>query len=69
MATKKKKTIFVTIDDYEDGCRGICIDCGEIQESGVEPDARKYTCESCGEPSVYGIEEAIVSGLAFLQDE
>ncbi len=36
-------------DDNE----GICLACGE-DASGVEPDARKYECESCGEPRVYG---------------
>jgi ParB family chromosome partitioning protein len=27
----------------------------------VEPDARKYECESCGEPGVYGAEELLLS--------
>lgn len=29
---------------------------------GVEPDARKYLCESCGEKQVYGIEELLIIG-------
>jgi len=33
--------------------------CGEIAEC-VEPDARKYKCESCGEKEVYGAQEAIL---------
>lgn len=39
---------------------GFCVACGE-DANGVEPDARKYECESCGEFAVYGAEE-----LAFL---
>ena len=29
----------------------------------VEPDARKYECDCCGEPKVYGAEELIMMGL------
>ena len=39
---------------------GICIACGYEQE-GVEPDARKYECEDCGEDKVYGAEELLLS--------
>ena len=35
---------------------GFCLACGEDVE-GVEPDAREYECECCGEPKVYGAEE------------
>lgn len=42
-----------------DDCLGFCIACGE-EASGVEPDAREYTCESCGEPKVYGAEELLL---------
>lgn len=38
---------------------GFCLACGE-QAYGVEPDARKYTCESCGAPRVYGAEEILI---------
>jgi hypothetical protein len=38
---------------------GICFGCGEEADS-VEPDARRYTCESCGEARVYGAEEALM---------
>jgi len=37
---------------------GICIGCRYEQE-GVEPDARKYECEDCGESKVYGAEELL----------
>lgn len=42
----------------EDDHRGFCIFCGQ-EAHGVEPDAREYTCESCGEPGVYGAEELL----------
>lgn len=35
---------------------GFCIACG-IECEGVEPDARRYECEACGESAVYGAEE------------
>jgi len=35
---------------------GFCIACG-ADAYGVEPDARRYTCEACGEKAVYGAEE------------
>jgi hypothetical protein len=38
---------------------GFCLACGE-NAFGVEPDARKYTCESCGEPAVYGASEVLI---------
>ena len=40
---------------------GICTACGFEQE-GVEPDARRYECEDCGEPKVYGAEELLLMG-------
>ena len=39
---------------------GFCICCG-ADALGVEPDARGYECESCGEPGVYGAEELLLS--------
>jgi predicted amidophosphoribosyltransferase len=38
---------------------GFCIACGRDAE-GVEPDARRYHCESCGLPAVYGAEELAI---------
>jgi hypothetical protein len=42
-----------------DDCRGFCVECGE-EAYNVEPDARKFTCESCGKPAVYGAEELLM---------
>jgi predicted amidophosphoribosyltransferase len=38
---------------------GFCIECG-AEVDGVEPDARKYICECCGSPGVYGAEELLI---------
>ena len=35
---------------------GFCTACG-AEADGVEPDARRYECESCGTHAVYGAEE------------
>ena len=39
---------------------GFCNACG-AEADGVEPDARNYDCESCGEPQVFGAEELMLS--------
>ena len=41
---------------------GFCIYCGN-EASNIEPDARRYKCESCGNEGVYGLEELLVQGL------
>jgi predicted amidophosphoribosyltransferase len=38
---------------------GFCVACGADAE-GVEPDARRYTCEACGKKAVYGAEELLM---------
>ena len=38
---------------------GFCTACG-ADAMGVEPDARKYECEACGELAVYGAEEVLL---------
>jgi hypothetical protein len=45
-----------------DNNEGFCLACGNRQ-SGVEPDARKYTCEACGRDEVYGAEEVLLREL------
>jgi hypothetical protein len=42
---------------------GFCLACG-ADADGCEPDARKYTCEVCGEKAVYGAEECLIAGYA-----
>ena len=41
---------------------GFCLACG-AEAYCVEPDARRYTCESCGKPHVYGAEELLLMGV------
>lgn len=38
---------------------GFCTSCGE-EAWNVEPDARRYVCEVCGQPKVYGAEELLI---------
>ena len=38
---------------------GFCLGCG-AEAYGIEPDARKYECEECGECKVYGAEELLI---------
>ena len=47
------------IEAVQDGTIGFCLACN-AENYGVEPDARKYTCEECGEERVYGAEELLL---------
>lgn len=58
-----KKPI-VTIEQVIEACdrddnTGFCTACGE-EHYGIEPDARNYTCEQCGESKVFGAEELLL---------
>ncbi len=44
----------------EDSNLGFCTACGD-EAYNVEPDARGYVCESCGQPNVSGAEELMFS--------
>jgi hypothetical protein len=58
------KKIRLTEDEYISGREeyvGYCIKCGD-EAFGVEPDARRCFCESCGAPAVYGIEDLLMTG-------
>ena len=62
--------IEMTSDEYQDlrdEYSGICLNCEEYAD-GVEPDARNYECESCGESKVFGIEEALMMGRIIITD-
>lgn len=55
-----KVSIEQIIDAVESGeDMGFCLACGD-EAYGVEPDARKYECESCGASKVYGAEELLM---------
>jgi len=47
---------------FGESMEGVCVRCGNPQ-GPVEPDARNYRCEACGELAVYGIEQAVLEGL------
>lgn len=47
-----------------DANTGYCLACGE-QAHNVEPDARRYECESCGAKKVYACEELLLMGLYY----
>ena len=69
--TGRKYYLPVFNEAYEHECMndrnmGHCIYCGE-DAYGVEPDARKYECEGCGERGVYGLEELLISGMVSTQ--
>ena len=49
--------ILEAVESGED--MGFCLACGD-EAYGVEPDARKYECESCGKEKVYGAEELLL---------
>ena len=43
---------------------GFCLACG-ARAHGIEPDARRYTCDACQAPKVYGAEELLLMGLTY----
>ena len=65
MANTKSK---VSIEQIIEACHsdegiGFCLACGK-EDYGVEPDAREYECEWCGENKVYGAEELLIGRVA-----
>ncbi len=65
---RRAMRIEATSEDIQEGTLGACLACGE-QAYGVEPDAREYECDSCGEKKVYGLEEILMMGLIDLEDD
>jgi hypothetical protein len=61
MAKPKRFTIEEIIQADHDQ-QGFCIACG-YQQDGCEPDARRYKCEDCERPYVYGAAELTLMGL------
>jgi hypothetical protein len=56
---------FITLSEENIGW---CLACG-TDANGVEPDARKYTCEECNKPKVYGLEELLMMGLVTFKNK
>lgn len=61
-------TIRFSFEEITDSTAGACLACGAYTD-GVEPDARKYTCPSCGKKQVYGAEELLIMGKADIGPE
>jgi len=59
---KATLTLDQIMEACEEGNTGFCLACG-AQAYGVEPDARRYTCEECGAKKVYGAEELLIMGV------
>ena len=49
------------IEEADDLQQGLCRACGATRDC-CEPDARKYVCEDCGLPHVYGAQELVLMG-------
>jgi hypothetical protein len=60
--TLSRVTELVEREMYSLDNPGLCLVCGE-EADGCEPDAARYTCESCDEPQVYGAAELLIRGL------
>jgi hypothetical protein len=68
--TRKGRTLFrPVLSEEEIGAAvmgsnddGFCLACGAFGQQ-VEPDARRYTCDCCGEPKVFGIPELLIMGI------
>jgi len=61
---KLAKIFCITENEYHylrEESGGYCLACGGEAE-GIEPDARQYECENCGENRVYGIDELLLMG-------
>jgi hypothetical protein len=53
---------------FFDSNEGFCLGCGNTQ-MGVEPDARKYPCESCEKNLVYGFQELLIMRILQFEGE
>ena len=65
------KPIHISEADYaelSENYGGFCIECGNPAD-GVEPDARRYRCESCGANAVFGAEELLIRGVIRFTEE
>ena len=66
--SKKLQYVNATMEDVYEGTVGGCMACGELKYGGVEPDARGYECDECGDSEVYGLEELVIMGQLNLVD-
>lgn len=67
----RKYTKRFTLEEIQSAMQeygGFCISCGAYA-SPVEPDARNYKCEDCGQHTVFGAEELVVMGLVSTSEQ
>ena len=65
MSVTTSRTFEMTRNEYieeREADGGRCLACG-AEANGIEPDARNYSCETCGESEVFGLEELLLMGL------
>ena len=51
------------LQQYFEEYTGFCTNCKDFTTDGCEPDARNYRCEMCDKMTVFGGEEALLSGM------
>ena len=59
---KPRKFTLEQLQDADENYSGFCLACGAERDC-VEPDARQYECEECGEAQVFGAGEIALMGL------
>lgn len=55
----------LTVQDYlrhETNHEGVCFRC-HTWTGGVEPAAARLKCQSCGQPGVHGVDQALLQGF------
>jgi hypothetical protein len=61
MTTHLRKITLEQYNQLDEDMAGLCTACGNEQH-GCEPDARNYTCEACGQDTVWGPHWYLMSG-------
>jgi hypothetical protein len=72
VGTSRPEIVRMPWEEFEaaaEAFEGFCTTCNEITNSGVEPDASRYECESCGNRTVYGMAEALLNGSIQVEDQ
>lgn len=65
MRVDAQHPVSMTESEYHEHARqddGLCLACGSLETSGVEPDAEEYECCECGASAVQGLENALCDG-------
>lgn len=57
-----------TFESMRDDYMGLCFSCGHDAHN-IEPDARGYECEVCGENKVFGVEEILIMGRILISED